>query len=69
MGLAAQQAETMSDAQAALRAKSEALANTIQSQKDKIDILTQRVEYAATLIRPAGLVVLEKCRICEEEQR
>lgn len=47
MGLAAQQAETMSDAQAALRAKSEALANTIQSQKDKIDILTQRVEYAA----------------------
>lgn len=47
MGLAAQQAETMSDAQAALRAKSEALANTIQSQKDKIDILAQRVEYAA----------------------
>lgn len=47
MGLAAQQAKTMSDAQAALRAKSEALANTIQSQKDKIDILTQRVEYAA----------------------
>ena len=39
MGLAAQQAETMSDAQAALRAKGEALANTSQGKKDKFDFV------------------------------